>query len=161
NIPATDLDRTDSTADYAQLSREYKEKNSGYLKMINNYEHLVADEFSNVAYHKFFDLLLREKQTLAFHCKAGKDRTGVASMLFMEALGISENQIKHDYLITDRLSTKIVDGKVDYMKKKGASAEEIANIRSLWTVNIDYLQRAIDTVKSLSGDPITYLHDYI
>ncbi len=47
------------------------------------------------------------------------------------------------------------------MKKKGASAEEIANIRSLWTVNIDYLQRAIDTVKSLSGDPITYLHDYI
>ncbi|WP_257614338.1 3'-5' exonuclease, partial [Oenococcus oeni] len=73
----------------------------------------------------------------------------------------TENQIKHDYLITDRLSTKIVDGKVDYMKKKGASAEEIANIRSLWTVNIDYLQRAIDTVKSLSGDPITYLHDYI
>ncbi len=161
NIPAMDLDRTDSTADYAQLSREYKEKNSGYLKMINNYEHLVADEFSNVAYRKFFDLLLRKKQTLAFHCTAGKDRTGVASMLFMEALGISENQIKHDYLITDRLSTKIVDGKVDYMKKKGASAEEIANIRSLWTVNIDYLQRAIDTVKSLSGDPITYLHDYI
>ncbi|EFD89085.1 tyrosine-protein phosphatase [Oenococcus oeni] len=26
NIPAMDLDRTDSTADYAQLSREYKEK---------------------------------------------------------------------------------------------------------------------------------------
>ncbi len=52
-------------------------------------------------------------------------------MLFMEELGISENQFKHDYLITDRLSTKIVDGKVDYIKKKGASAEEIDNIRSL------------------------------
>lgn len=161
NIPAMDFDRTESTADYSQLSREYQQKDSGYLSMINNYEHLISDEYSNRAYHEFFKLLLKEKQTIVFHCTAGKDRTGVASMLLMDLLEISEAQIKHDYLITDRLSTEIVGGKINHMKQEGASSAEIDNIHSLWTVNIDYLQRSIDTVKRLSGDPITYLHDYL
>ncbi|MFT8470201.1 MAG: tyrosine-protein phosphatase [Oenococcus sp.] len=161
NIPAMDFDRTESTVDYAQLSKEYDQKGYGYLNMINNYEHLISDEYSNIAYRKFFDLLMTENKTLAYHCTAGKDRTGVASMLLMSALGINEAQIKHDYLITDRLSTEVVRNKIEHMKAEGATPDEIENIHSMWSVNIDYIQRSIDTVKRLSGDPITYLQDYL
>ena len=39
--------------------------------------------FNNPAYHRLFELLLRNDGYVYFHCTAGKDRTGVAGFLIM------------------------------------------------------------------------------
>ena len=39
--------------------------------------------FDNPAYHRLFELLLRDEGHIYFHCSAGKDRTGVSAFLIM------------------------------------------------------------------------------
>ena len=43
---------------------------------------------------------------LLFHCTAGKDRTGVAAMLILKALGASDDVAMEDYLRTNECRRK-------------------------------------------------------
>ena len=42
-------------------------------------------------------------QALVYHCAAGKDRTGVISILILMALSVDDKTIAEDYLLTDEL----------------------------------------------------------
>lgn len=58
--------------------------------------------FNNPAYHKLFDLLLRDDGNIYFHCSAGKDRTGISAFLIMVALGMSEEDAIKEYLLSNK-----------------------------------------------------------
>lgn len=57
--------------------------------------------FGNRAYRALFDAMLEGEVPLLFHCTAGKDRTGVAAMLILRTLGVSDADIMADYLKTN------------------------------------------------------------
>lgn len=46
-------------------------------------------------------LSLEEGRAVLFHCSQGKDRTGLAAMLILTALGVSEEIIVEDYMLTN------------------------------------------------------------
>lgn len=56
--------------------------------------------FENPAYKKIFQAMDEGKKIL-FHCTAGKDRTGVASMLILFALGADLDTVKEDYMLSN------------------------------------------------------------
>lgn len=56
--------------------------------------------FDNPAYRKIFNAMDEGKRFL-FHCTAGKDRTGVASMLILLALGADLATVKEDYMLSN------------------------------------------------------------
>lgn len=58
--------------------------------------------FNNPAYHKLFELLLKNDGNVYFHCSAGKDRTGIAAFLIMIALGMSEEDAIKEYLLSNK-----------------------------------------------------------
>ena len=66
--------------------------------LTNSYRHMV---FDNPAYHALFERLLRGDGHVYFHCSAGKDRTGLSAMLIMMALGMSEEDIVYEYLLSN------------------------------------------------------------
>jgi protein-tyrosine phosphatase len=49
-----------------------------------------------------FQLLLAGDQQLLIHCASGKDRTGFGAALILDVLGVSEEAIVKDYLLTNR-----------------------------------------------------------
>ena len=57
--------------------------------------------FDNPAYHRLFELLLRDEGHIYFHCSAGKDRTGVSAFLIMIALGMSEEDAIEEYMLSN------------------------------------------------------------
>lgn len=57
--------------------------------------------FDNPAYHRVFELLLRNDGHIYFHCSAGKDRTGVCAFLIMMALGMDEEDGVKEYLLSN------------------------------------------------------------
>lgn len=57
--------------------------------------------FGNPAYRELFRLLEAGRTPLLFHCSAGKDRTGVAAMLILLALGAARRTAVEDYLRTN------------------------------------------------------------
>lgn len=54
-----------------------------------------------------FSLLLSQPQGVVFHCTEGKDRTGIAAILILSALGADEDTIKKDYLLTNSYLDRI------------------------------------------------------
>ena len=57
--------------------------------------------FSNKAYAELFRMLYDGAVPVLFHCSEGKDRTGIASILILLALGVSEEQALDDYMLTN------------------------------------------------------------
>ena len=59
------------------------------------------------AYAKFFKavLSLDENSGILWHCTDGKDRTGVASMLLLSALGAERETIIMDYMLTNTFNS--------------------------------------------------------
>lgn len=57
--------------------------------------------FGNPAYHTLFALLEQRQVPLLFHCSCGKDRTGIAAMLILLALGAGRETALADYMLTN------------------------------------------------------------
>ena len=54
-------------------------------------------------FRALFEHLLENPAPLVIHCTAGKDRTGVACALLLHALGVPQEIILEDYLLTNQL----------------------------------------------------------
>ena len=70
--------------------------------MMNTYLIFVTNKYSISQYRRFVDLLLQEREkAVLWHCTAGKDRAGFASVIVQELLGVTRNDIMEDYLQTN------------------------------------------------------------
>jgi protein-tyrosine phosphatase len=54
------------------------------------------------SFRALFSCLVEDHAPLVIHCSAGKDRTGFACVLMLHALGVSDEVISADYLLTNQ-----------------------------------------------------------
>lgn len=85
----------------------------------------------------------------------------MAAILLLFALGISENQILHDYLLTNRLSQAELQRQLAAISKISDAPDLLENIRAIWTVQPDYFHQAMTTMQKLSGNPQDYLRQHL
>ena len=63
----------------------------------------------NKAFKELFRALEAGETPILFHCTAGKDRTGVAAMLILLALGVSRTDALADYMLTNVYRREIIE----------------------------------------------------
>jgi protein-tyrosine phosphatase len=84
------------------------------------------------------------------HCTAGKDRTGFASALILHALGVPDDIIAEDYLLTNQ----------HYKRDATAATDLPDDVRNaIGSVETSYLAAAFEAVGEEYGDLETYLRD--
>lgn len=64
------------------------------------YRELASRSVGHI-WRKVFDILLNSEGGVLLHCSAGKDRTGVATAVILKTLGIDQETIYKDYLLTN------------------------------------------------------------
>ncbi len=102
---------------------------------------MAFDPYSLSVFKSIFEIILDTNQVpLVFHCKGGKDRTGLMSALFLMALGVSKDQIIQDYMLT---KTYMQDRNI---KRMNEYREMTDNQRVL-----DFLASVMDTKASYIG----------
>lgn len=92
------------------------------------------------------------------HCVAGKDRTGFAVAIVHRLLGVHEDDLMADYLLTNsagRIEERIVQGAYVIRARYGAEIHDDA-IRTLMSVNPAFLDSALGTVRRDHGDVAGY-----
>ncbi|ERJ58739.1 tyrosine-protein phosphatase [Sphingobacterium paucimobilis] len=113
---------------------------------------LLTDRESINQYRTFFRLLQNEESLpLAFHCSAGKDRTGMAAALFLFALGVDEDVVLQDYM----------QSQVFLADKYKKYIDQYPNLEPLLTVKPEYLQSGIVYMKKEFGTVENYLTDVL
>lgn len=113
---------------------------------------LVSDSVSISRYKEFFKILQNENNIpLMFHCSAGKDRTGLGTALILFALGVDEETIMEDYL----LSNTYLSGKYESLMEQNPIFKDLFSVRK------EYLQAGINHIKETYGSVETYLKDVL
>ena len=74
------------------------------------YRFLAQSNEAQEAYAEFFRILLAaEGRPVLWHCTQGKDRTGVAALLLLTALGVDDTTICRDYMLTNEFTQATLD----------------------------------------------------
>lgn len=92
------------------------------------------------------------------HCVAGKDRTGFAVAVVHRLLGVHEDDLMHDYLLTNtagKIEERIAQGAEHIRARHGSEIHDDA-IRTLMSVNPIFLDAALGTIRRDHGDVATY-----
>jgi protein-tyrosine phosphatase len=101
--------------------------------------------------HRFralFAHLLDDRAPLVIHCTAGKDRTGFACALMLHTLGVPDDVIAEDYLLTNR-----------FYRRDPASASDLPDDvrQAIGCVEASFLAAAHDAIRADYGDLENYL----
>ena len=94
---------------------------------------------------------------ILFHCTQGKDRTGIASMLLLAALGADRETIIADFDATNRIYAKDVRKYTRRVKFFGGKEDEIAVVKSFLGANTDNFIKVLDDVINQYGSLDGYL----
>jgi protein-tyrosine phosphatase len=109
---------------------------------------LVSDSEYINCYRNYFALLNNESDVpLLFHCSAGKDRTGMAATLTLYALGVDEQTIMEDYMLSN---TFLGDKYASYIA-------QYPNLGTMFQVRPDYINAGIEAIRSQYGSVENYL----
>lgn len=118
---------------------------SGFMQEINR--DFVANQMPQ--YAEMFQLLLVGDQQLLIHCASGKDRTGFGSALILDVLGVPEDAIVEDYLLTNKYLP--IDEEVARLggQFSDATGKAVPDelLRSMMEVQPEYIQACFEEIR--------------
>jgi protein-tyrosine phosphatase len=72
-----------------------------HAHMLSSYRRIPWEPQHAETFFKTFEKLAVSANPLVIHCAAGKDRTGILCGLILYTLGVTQDDILHDYLLTN------------------------------------------------------------
>ena len=98
------------------------------------------------AYKRMFEDIVAGNVPILFHCSAGKDRTGIAAILILLALGVDEETAMYDYMLTNEYRKEYIERfKKDFplTKLDGELAGMLLAYEGVTYTNADYSLKRI------------------
>ena len=133
-------------------------------QFIKMYDNLIFNAHAKKAYLKIFKFLIAneaEDEAILYHCLGGKDRTGIVTILLLYVLGVPEDTILKDYLLTNKASKKFNDKYTADFIKTGAASKEIDNFNDTIVAKKEYFDRAMKNMISVSGSVDNYIREEV
>lgn len=122
------------------------ERNFGSLSPAKFGELYKKFPFNNEAYHKLFEYLEEKKAPLFFHCSSGKDRTGIAAIIILLALGVSREDALYDYSLTNKYNAPLLEALYKERGIKEDDTESREKLKPMYGVEPAMAAGAIDAI---------------
>lgn len=119
----------------------------GAAALRHSYESMAFRDNLLVAYRGYVDALETGEPSL-IHCFAGKDRTGLIVAIFHKLMGVHDDDVMADYLLTNvagKVDERIAAGAAHIRSRYGNGITD-GGIRALMTVREDYLHAAFASI---------------
>ena len=131
--------------------------------MTSLYVSFAESDFSLSQYARFVRLLLCEhEKAVLWHCSAGKDRAGFASVIVEELLGVSREEIMADYLITNTYLKGEIHTLIEmFAQKSGSPLDSETRQALIWLFGAhqEYLNALYDKITERFGGFDGFLRD--
>ncbi|MEK5057649.1 tyrosine-protein phosphatase [Paenibacillus sp. FSL H7-0326] len=113
------------------------------------------------AFKQLFELILDPANAAVLqHCTAGKDRTGLGSALVLLALGVPEETVIEDYLLSNKYREQLTKATLEAMLKRNVinvNDKSFEGMKALLEVRREYIEAAIEEMKNSYGSVDSYL----
>jgi len=129
----------------------------GMAYMVGAYRQFVAMPSGLAAYRRLFSTLLEPGRLPAlFHCATGKDRTGWATAVLLMLLGVPDEAVRAEYLLTNDY---LLPALQPVFALFGAAGGDPELLRPLLGVDPSYLDAAVDEMRARYGTVESYFAD--
>ncbi len=166
HLPILDERRSGVTRDkesFAEVREKMVQDEGIALKyMSKTYDGFITNEHSVSQYERFAHMLLENhSKGILWHCTAGKDRAGFATVIVQELLGISRQDIIEDYLYTNVcLAQEIKDLTAMILSMPGIKADAaVKAVNFIFAANIEFINTAYAAVEEHYGTFENYLRE--
>lgn len=138
---------------------------SGDLEGIDLSEFLVEGNRAFVTefgdrYRQMFDAILMEDGLPAVvHCTAGKDRAGMAAALILLAVGVPEETVMRDFLLTNHYTHDKMQRSLAIIWVASLFRTKPTDVAPLLGVEPRYLQAGLDAMRESHGSVDAYLRE--
>ena len=119
----------------------------------NVYQSFIMDPYGREQYANFLNIVYSNREgAIAFHCADGKDRAGVAAAIVLMALGVSDEDIIYDYLLTNANTWKKAQEREQYLIDCGMKDPiVISSIKAIAGVRENWIRAFLNAVEGLGG----------
>ena len=121
------------------------------------YRYMAEGRNAARAYTEFFEVLGISTGAVLFHCTQGKDRTGIAAMLLLCALGADEQTIREEYFLSNIAMQKVFEK----MRDSGISEARLLAAEQYLFVREETLDVYFETMREEHGGMMGYLRDIV
>ena len=126
----------------------------------NMYLVFAENDHSRSQYEKFLRFLLDENyHGVLWHCTAGKDRTGVGAAILEKILGVSDEDIFADYMLTNQyMGSELETARKEFKEQWGYLTEENEKaLEYLHHTDESYIQTVLSRINELYGSFENYI----
>lgn len=154
----TGITRENGLAGIAKSITKLKKDPKQVMKDL--YPTMLLDEQGVEGYTRFFKTIAHATRgSVLWHCSAGKDRAGLATVLLLTVLEVPHEAIVFDYLATNRY----LAGRADDLKKlfpaQFSSQKLVEGLKTLNSADEDFLHAGIKAVDEAYGSLNGYLKE--
>ena len=140
--------------------RKLKEVSQVVEFMTKIYESMITRPFAIAGFSEFIKAALDHKSgALLFHCYAGKDRTGVAAAILYTLLGVAEEDIFSEYMLTNEYRRADNEEILSRAREQGKDEAHLAVLKTSYEVCPEYLKRVYEVTGEKSGSFLQYIMD--
>ena len=141
-------------ADPQQLDLHLGRGQAGVM-MMNLYRDMVSNAHAQGVMTRWLkSLSVSEQYPILFHCTAGKDRTGWATVLLLTILGVPHERILRDYLASHE---RVLQKYQPMITRCVANGADEAILHAIFGVQAEYLKAALHEVKKVAGTLPRYI----
>ncbi len=131
--------------------------------MVRLYQTMPFRPYLVQVFGGYFDALAKDEGPTLVHCLAGKDRTGVIVALLHDLLGVHQDDLMADYLLTNvagNPEARIAAAAATVRAHFGAAMDDAA-VRTLMSVHPEYLHAAFRAIDTEHGGLAAYRRDVL
>ena len=123
------------------------------------YPQILLGKAGRAAYRGLLDVLLEsDGGAVLWHCTEGKDRAGLGAVVVERALGVSEADVRADYLATNLFARNRAEGVLDALAAKLPALRGVdADVDAFFYAYVDYYNAAMAAVTDTFGTFDAYL----
>ncbi|QLG87937.1 tRNA adenosine(34) deaminase TadA [Chitinibacter bivalviorum] len=138
-----------------ELMQQHLGQGQAEQMMLALYRDMVASPTAQQVYADWLNNLCSiEQYPIMYHCTAGKDRTGWATVLLLSILGVPHERILRDYMLSHERVIQKYQTLIEHCVAAGGDREIL---HAIFGVQARYLKAALHEVKKQAGTMSRYL----
>lgn len=122
----------------------------------------VKDPQIQKLYRQVLELhISRPDAVVLQHCRGGKDRTGYGSALVLFALGVSEEDVINDYMLTAKYNADRNARRMAEYEQYTSDKEILQYLTNAMSTREEVIEAGISTMKTMSASPLDYIENVL